>query len=68
MERAFLIKLVAFVVLSDHTHLDLDIIEDEEGVQGLYWCVDYPWPLSDRDVSCSSFITALGCVCLCVRV
>ena len=30
--------------------LDLDLIEDD-GVQGLYWCVDYPWPMSDRDVS-----------------
>lgn len=29
--------------------LDLDIIKDDDGAQGLYWCVDFPWPMSDRD-------------------
>jgi hypothetical protein len=29
--------------------LDLHPIKDKSS--GLYWCVDYPWPLSDRDVS-----------------
>ena len=32
--------------------IDLHPIKDEStGVEGLYWCVDYPWPMSDRDVS-----------------
>ncbi len=32
--------------------LNLEPIKDEAtGVQGLYWCCDYPWPMSDRDVS-----------------
>ena len=26
--------------------------EESSGIDGLYWCVDYPWPMSDRDVSC----------------
>ena len=32
--------------------IDLHPIKDKAtGLDGLYWCVDYPWPLSDRDVS-----------------
>lgn len=31
--------------------LGLDIIKDDDGVQGLYWCVNFPWPMSHRDVS-----------------
>ena len=42
-----------------HTHFfspsssaDLHAIKDPEtGTDGIYWCVDYPWPMSDRDVS-----------------
>ena len=37
--------------------LDLRPIKDESsGLDGLYWAVDYPWPMSDRDVS--NFILA----------
>lgn len=25
--------------------------DDKSGIEGLYWIVDYPWPLWDRDVS-----------------
>ena len=25
--------------------------DDKTGSEGLYWVVDYPWPLWDRDVS-----------------
>lgn len=33
--------------------LDLYPIKDETtGMEGVYWGVDYPWPMSDRDVSC----------------
>lgn len=33
--------------------LDLYPIKEEStGMEGVYWCVDYPWPMSDRDVSC----------------
>ncbi len=31
---------------------DLQLVRNEsKDVDGLYWCVDYPWPMSDRDVS-----------------
>ena len=34
------------------SYTDLYPIKDKAtGMEGLYWCVDYPWPLSDRDVS-----------------
>jgi hypothetical protein len=32
--------------------LDLHPIKDEGSkLEGIYWGVDYPWPMSDRDVS-----------------
>ncbi len=53
------IKYIRFYMYS---FVELDIIEGEDGVQGLYWCVDYPWPMSDRDVS----LPVGRCVCTCV--
>ena len=41
-----------------HTsHPDLHPIKDETtGLDGLYWCVDYPWPMWDRDVSMGTMV------------
>ena len=36
---------------------ELDLIKDQNGTQGLYWCVNYPWPMSNRDVSLLSKAT-----------
>lgn len=48
-----------------HTsHPDLHPIKDETtGLDGLYWCVDYPWPMWDRDVSMDTMVKLyiIGC-------
>ena len=45
----------ALAIFLSHFSCDvigLEPIRDESiGVEGLYWCIDYPWPMSDRDVS-----------------
>lgn len=50
----YLVKVVNGSAHASHNLciIDLHPIKDEStGVEGLYWCVDYPWPMSDRDVS-----------------
>ena len=44
-----------------NTPVDLHPIKDEvNGNEGIYWGVDYPWPLYDRDVSKSCMINLKG--------
>ena len=39
-------------IMSLNWQTDLHPIKEAtSGIDGLYWCVDYPWPMSDRDVS-----------------
>lgn len=41
-------------------YVDLHPVKNEEtGMEGIYWGVDYPWPMSDRDVSSTSLPTTL---------
>ena len=44
--------------------VDLHPIKDEKaGTEGLYWLVDYPWPLWDRDVSLNCSVLTSTSVC-----
>ena len=39
--------------------VDLHPIKDEDkNMEGLYWGVDYPWPMYDRDVSSPPLLIA----------
>ena len=62
VHRLWTAQLTPYFVHTSHP--DLHPIKDETtGLDGLYWCVDYPWPMWDRDVSMDTMVKLyiIGC-------
>ena len=50
--KTYLLVVIVFIALEP-------VSSKDEDTDGIYWCVDYPWPMSDRNVFLNSFTHVL---------